>query len=129
MNNFLYLVWYEKEKKILNLIAKITYENNCYRFEYLNFNTNELQLFSKNGLYYGFMDINEIYESDKLFPTILNRLPSKKRVDYDKIMKMFNFSEDATDFEILEKTKGINSNDKFRFITEDEYNELRKEIN
>lgn len=129
MSDFLYLVWYEKEPKILNKIGKLTFDNDVYTFEYLNFYNSDLQLFSKNGLFYGFEDINEFYKSDKLFPTILNRLPSKKRVDYEKIMIDYGFDMNSTDFEILKKTKGALSTDCFIFVSEEEYKNLEKEIN
>ena len=130
MNNILNLVWYEKEKKILNLIGQLTYDDidKKYIFKYLNYETSELQLFSKNGLFPGFMDINQIYTSSNLFFPILKRLPSKKRVDYSKIMAEYGFNKDATDFEILRQTKGASSDDHFIFITENEYNKLKNEI-
>ncbi len=128
MNNFLYLVWYEEENKVLNLIAKLTYENNIYKFEYLNYETSDLQLFSNNGLFYGFDDINEIYTGYDLFPTIKNRLPSKKREDYLKILKNYGLDESAGDFEVLLKSNGRLSTDKFLFITELEYEKLKKKI-
>lgn len=128
MDDFLYLVWYEKENNILNLIAKLTFNNGIYTFEYLNFNNSDLQLFSKNGLFYGFEDINEIYTSDKLFPTIANRLPSKKRSDYLNILSDYNLSANSDDIELLKKTKGLLSTDNFMFVSDNEYNNLKKEI-
>lgn len=130
MNNILYLVWYEKEKKILNLIGQLTYDDidEKYFFKYLNYESNELQLFSKNGLFPGFMDINQIYISPNLFLPILKRLPSKKRDDYSKIMAEYGFDEKSTDFEVLRQTKGASCDDHFIFITEDEYYKLKNEI-
>ena len=124
----LFLVWYEKENKILNLIAELSYDGKLYEFKYLNYETSELQLFSKNGLFYGFDNINKIYQSSELFPSIYGRIPTPKRVDYDKILKEYNLDISATSFEVLEKTKGEISTDKFIFITEEEYNRLIKEI-
>lgn len=124
----LFLVWYEKENKILNLIAELSYDGKLYEFKYLNYETSELQLFSKNGLFYGFDNINKIYQSSELFPSIYGRIPTPKRVDYDKILKEYNLDISATSFEVLEKTKGEISTDKFIFITEEEYNRLKKEI-
>lgn len=124
----LFLVWYEKENKILNLIAELSYDGKLYEFKYLNYETSELQLFSKNGLFYGFDNINKIYQSSELFPSIYGRIPTPKRVDYDKILKEYNLDISASSFEVLEKTKGEISTDKFIFITEEEYNRLRKEI-
>ena len=128
MNDCLFLVWYEEENKILNLIAKLTFEESFYKFEYLNFNNSDLQLFSKNGLFYGFEDVNQIYISDTLFVSIVNRLPSKKRVDYDKIMSRVDLDSNASDFDILKKTKGALSTDRFIFISEDELEKLKKQL-
>lgn len=128
MKDILFLVWYEKENNVLNLIAKLTLDNGLYTFEYLNFDTSDLQLFSKNGLFYGFEDINQIYCSTSLFSSIAGRLPSKKRVDYDKIMKDLHLEHDANEFEILKKTKGILSTDHFIFVTKEEYEELKKGV-
>lgn len=121
----LYLVWYEENNKVLNKIATITYSENKYIFEYSNQEYNDLQLFSKNGLFYGFEDINKKYESTTLFPSILDRLPSKKRLDYNQIKKTFNIEENDTDFDILQKTKGKISDDNFIFITQEEYDSLK----
>lgn len=131
MNNVLYLVWYEEEKNILNLIGELEYNENKneYRFKYLNYETNELQLFSKNGLFPGFMEINEIYENNELFFPILKRLPSKKRVDYNILMKRYGFNENSNDFEILKQTKGASSDDYFIFITPDYYKTLKNKLN
>ena len=131
MNNVLYLVWYEEEKNILNLIGELEYNENKneYRFKYLNYETNELQLFSKNGLFPGFMEINEIYENNELIFTILKRLPSKKRVDYNILMQRYGFNENSNDFEILKQTKGASSDDYFIFITPDYYKTLKNKLN
>lgn len=123
----LLLVWYE-EGKILNKIGLLTYDNNLYQFKYLNYANNDLQLFSNNGLYSGFLNINETYELNELFPTILNRLPSKNRSDYNILMERYNIKENSDDFEILEKTKGKLNSDNFLFITEEEYDLLKNKI-
>lgn len=119
----LYLVWYEKEK-LLNIIGLLSYDKKIYRFQYLNYLTSDLQLFSKNGLYQGFMDINGIYYSKELFPTIKNRLPNKKRTDYKKICDYFKINSIDDDFTVLKKTEGKTSNDNFIFITEKKLKEI-----
>ena len=63
-----------------------------------------------------------------MFPTIKNRLPSKKREDYLKILKNYGLDESAGDFEVLLKSNGRLSTDKFLFITELEYEKLKKKI-
>jgi len=125
----LLLVWYEKENNILNLIGELQYNGIEYKFKYLNYETNELQLFSKNGLFYGFNDVNTEYVSDELFPSILSRIPSQKRIDYFQILKKYNLGDNAPKFDVLEKTKGEISTDKFIFITEEEYCKLNNELN
>lgn len=124
----LYLVWYEPKDKILNIIGELLFKNGLYKFKYLNYDNNDLQLFSKNGLYYGFENINLIYESNSLFPTISNRLPSKKRNDYDKIMDELGIDKADNDFTILSKTEGKLSSDNFLFVTEKRLSELKKSV-
>ena len=122
----LYLIWYEEEQKILNIIGELDYLDGKYIFKYLNYENSDLQLFSKNGLYYGFEDINKTYESNELFPTIYNRLPSKKREDYKYIMREYGLLDSDDDFQILKKTKGKLSTDYFIFVTEDCLGILKK---
>lgn len=120
----LFLVWYEKENKILNKIGELSYDGTYYYFRYLNYENNDLQLFSKNGLFYGFEDINLTYKSKELFFSIKSRIPSKKRIDYKQILNEYRLNDSCTDFDLLEKTKGRISTDNFLFITEDELKSL-----
>ena len=126
--NKLYLVWFDENKKVLNQIGTLSYNNGKYIFVYDNQDKNDLQLFSSFGLFPGFIDINQIYQSDVLFPTIQSRLPSKNREDYLQLLREYKLDENSNDFEILQSTKGKLSSDNFLFITPDEYNNLIENI-
>lgn len=121
----LFLIWYEP--KILNEIGILTHDGSNYQFEYTNYNDNDLQLFSKNGLFPGFLELNEKYESPCLFLSIKSRLPSRSRIDYEELLKKQGVNNLSDEYEILKKTKGQISTDNFIFVTEEELERLKKE--
>lgn len=122
----LYLVWYEKEKNILNKIGVLENDLETYKFYYTNYETNDLQVFSNNGLFPGFYDLNKIYISNELFSNISKRLPDKTRPDYFEILKKFNIEDENDIWEILEKTGAKDSDDYFLFINEDKLKEIER---
>lgn len=122
----LYLVWYEEN--ILNEIGILEKDNSEYKFYYTNFQSNDLQVFSKNGLFPGFYDLNTVYVSVELFPNITKRLPSKQRDDYNQILNNFKVKNKDDRWEILEKTEGKNSDDYFLFVTKNKLEMLRHKV-
>ncbi len=123
----LYLVWYEPNSNVLNKIGILKRANSNYIFEYINYEENELQLFSKKGLFPGFLDLNKTYKNNDLFENIKMRLPSKNRIDYNELLKDYKIINQDDDFEILEKTKGKISADFFIFVSEKELKKLETE--
>ena len=119
----LYLIWYEPD--LLNEIGILEYNDENYKFYYTNFEKNDLQIFSKNGLFPGFEDLNKEYESDILFPNVSNRLPRTSRIDYDKIKVYYDIKDNDNEFNILEKTQGKVSTDHFLFVSQEKLNELK----
>lgn len=49
----------------------------------------------------------KLYESESLFSTFAQRIPSKKRPDYSTLLKRWGLTDSATDFEILAASKGV----------------------
>ena len=85
-------------------------------------------MFSKNGLFPGFYDLNTVYVSVELFPNITKRLPSKQRDDYNQILNNFKVKNKDDRWEILEKTEGKNSDDYFLFVTKNKLEMLRHKV-
>lgn len=121
----LILIWYDKGFEP-NKIGELTKENEYYTFKYTNYDKNELQLFSKNGLFPDFFDINGFYKSKLLFQNIKDRLPKENRVDYQNLLQHYNIKNANDDFEILLKTEGKIKSDSFMFVTPEKFQRLQQ---
>ena len=79
-------------------------ENREYVFKY---NLENVEKAKQAGFSYiiGFKNINEEYQSDKLFPFFASRIPSKNRHDIQNILQSLNI-EKYDETMLLRKTKG-----------------------
>lgn len=115
MRKEMWLIWKQPITRRRYKIGVLTYEDNKYKFEYVN---PELDIALKDGFEYfpGFKDINKCYESDVLFANIETRLPNVKRPDYLEILNNYNLEKDSTQIEILKATKGRLLTDNYEFV-------------
>lgn len=128
MTNRLWLIWKETKERRRFIIGELTYENNEYKFKYID---PELNNARKNGLDFfpGFDDIEKEYVSNTgLFPNIETRLPNTARPEYLEILNLYDLDTDSTKMEILEKTKGRLLTDNFEFVPTFDKNKIEFEV-
>lgn len=128
MTNKLWLIWKEPKERRRFIIGELTYQNNEYRFKYID---PELNNARKNGLDFfpGFNDIEKEYVSNtELFPNIDTRLPNTARPEYLEILNQYNLTINSSKMEILEKTKGRLLTDNFEFVPVFDKNKIEFEI-
>ena len=113
--NSLWLVWRDWSNKDKYLIGELTYDNNIYKFKYFPDELKEAQKLNFR-CYFGFNDLDKVYESKDLFFNIKVRLPNPKRPDYLDILNNFDLNCNSTEMEILEKTGGRLLTDSFEFV-------------
>ena len=112
--NSLWLVWRDWDNKDKYLIGELSYDNNIYKFIYLD---SVKEAMEEGFDYYpSFDDLDKVYESKELFSNIKIRLPNPKRPDYLEILNNFDLNCNSTEMEILEKTGGRLLTDTFEFV-------------
>ncbi len=112
--NSLWLVWRDWNNKDKYLIGELTYDNNIYKFKYLDSVKDAIEV--GFDYYPSFDDLDKVYESKELFLNIKVRLPNPKRPDYLEILNNFDLKCNSTEMEILEKTGGRLLTDSFEFV-------------
>lgn len=117
MTDKLWLIWKKPKERKIFIIGELTYENSEYKFKYID---SEMDDARKNGLDFfpGFNDIKKEYVSNTdLFPNIETRLPNTSRLDYLKILNLYDLDSNSSKMKILEKTKGRLLTDNFEFVS------------
>lgn len=127
MDKKLWLIWKEPKERRRFIIGELSYENNIYKFKYID---PELNNARKNGLDFfpGFDDLEKEYVSDTLFQNIETRLPNTSRPEYLKILNMYDLEVGSSKMEILEKTKGRLLTDNFEFVPVFDKNKIEFEV-
>ncbi len=128
MTNKLWLIWKEPKERRRFIIGELTYENNEYKFKYID---PELNNARKSGLDFfpGFDNIEKEYVSNTgLFPNIETRLPNTARPEYLEILNLYDLDTDSSKMEILEKTKGRLLTDNFEFVPVFDKNKIEFEV-
>mgnify|MGYP007101974984 CR=1 FL=1 len=79
-------------------------ENQEYIFKY---NLENVEKAKEEGFSYiiGFKNVNEEYQSDKLFPFFASRIPSRNRHDIQNILQGLDI-EEYSESQLLRRTKG-----------------------
>lgn len=111
-NNTLYLVWTDKKTGTKTYVGQLTKTINGYMFKYIDTSDK-----AKNKTWttvLPFNDRKKIYESTKMFVPFANRLPDRKRVDIDDILKKYGLTT-YDEFELLRKTKSKLPIDSYSF--------------
>lgn len=112
----LWLIWKEPKTRRRFVIGQLTYEDEIYKFKYINPELNDAR---KNGLDFfpGFNNLEKEYVSKTgLFPNIETRLPNVARPEYLEILNLYDLDINSSQMEILEKTKGRLLTDNFEFV-------------
>lgn len=108
-NNTLYLVWTDEKTGKKAYVGKLMKSNKGYSFSYIN---------KTDGHGYNYLapfnDRKKVYESLKMFAPFANRLPDRKRVDIDDILKKYGLTT-YDEFELLRKTKSKLPIDSYSF--------------
>ncbi len=128
MKNKLWLIWKEPKERRRFIIGELVYENDEYKFQYINPELNDAR---KKGLDFfpGFNDVQKEYVSNTgLFPNIETRLPNKSRPEYLEILNLYDLDVNSSKMEILERTKGRLLTDNFEFVPVFDKNKIEFEI-
>lgn len=128
MVNKLWLIWKEPKERRRFTIGELTYENDEYKFKYINPELNDAR---KKGLDFfpGFDDLKKEYVSkNELFPNIETRLPNIARPEYLEILNSYDLDIDSSKMQILMKTKGRLLTDNFEFVPIFDENKIEFEV-
>ncbi len=128
MDTKLWLIWKEPKERRRYIIGELLYDGSIYRFKYIN---PELNSAKEKGLDFfpGFNEIDKEYESTTgLFSNIESRLPNISRPEYLEILNTYDLEPNASQIEILKKTKGRLLTDNFEFVPEFDKNKIEFEI-
>lgn len=116
MENKLWLIWKEPKSRRRYIIGLLTYEEEKYRFKYIDPELNNAKEYGFD-FFPGFNDTTIEYESENdLFPNINSRLPNIARPDYLEILNTYELDITSTKMDILSKTKGRLLTDNFEFV-------------
>ena len=119
MTKNLWLIWknFNRSRYKVGVLSRSEEKDeSSYSFRY----SFDFETARKEG-FIGFpgFDISEkTYTSNTLFPNIVSRLPNRDRPDYLEILNSHDLTQDSTDWEILEATKGRLFTDSFEFVPE-----------
>ena len=102
MKEELWLVWKQPVSRRRYKIGSLVYDGNNYTFKYTNPELNDA-LNDGFCFFPGFENLNEVYESGKLFANIETRLPNVARPDYLEILNKYNLEKESSKFKILNR--------------------------
>ncbi|MDO4611827.1 MAG: hypothetical protein Q4B34_03135, partial [Candidatus Saccharibacteria bacterium] len=128
MSKELWLIWKDPSTRQRYKIGSLTQSSDLtYTFAYTN---PELDDAKSAGfeVFLGFNNLEEKYHSKHLFVSIASRLPNPARPDYLAILNRYNLSEDSTDFEILQATRGRLMTDTYEFVPAYDPNKIEFDI-
>lgn len=115
----LLFIWRDKKTRSYFHVGTLTYDGSKYIFEYTHHSnaSRKVNDAMKHGyrLHPVFPELKRKYESENLFPVFHRRIPSKDRVDYDKILEDLQLPKNADRMDILRKTRGIIQGDPHSF--------------
>jgi len=128
--NKLLVVWKSPTSRCRHVVGKLEYKKDevkKYTFKYVS--EEKLETAIKDGFkgFPIFKDFKRIYENEQLFKHIESRLPNRRRSDYAEILKRYGLTNDNTDMEVLQATRGRLATDNFEFLIPTNY-EVSKKI-
>lgn len=92
----LFLAWQAPANRAWLPIGRLQFDGEHYQFVYLRGARDAKRLHGFQPLA-SFPRLEEVYESDELFPLFANRLPSRSRPDYDEYVECLNVPRDEHD--------------------------------
>lgn len=113
--NSVFLAWQDPEKRSWHTVGELTQKDDLFEFHYTR-GAQASELFIP---FSGMNDLEMTYRSETLFPLFANRLLSKRRPEYQKMMSWLGLEENRQHpLTILAKTGGIKSTDNLQIFPE-----------
>ena len=110
--DYVYLVWKEINTRRQYIVGQLS-KNGKFEFNY-GFEVKEA--ISKGfKLLIAFDDLDKVYENDILFPVFSSRLPDRKRIGIEKILKKYGLDE-YDDYKLLKRSGARLPIDNLEFI-------------
>lgn len=104
----LFISWQEPETRRWFPIGRLTQDKSVFKFVY-TLGAEKAKNFSP---FYGMRQLDRIYESDELFPIFQNRMLSKSRPEYSRLIDWLSLDANKADpFVILSLTGGTRKTD------------------
>lgn len=121
----LFVIWQDPKARSWHVVGKLGQAGSCYTFQYTRgaLQAKDFRPFQ------GMEDLHSKYESQGLFPTFSNRIISKSRPEYKKLLEWLDLDSENTDvLNMLSLTSGERTTDNIRLISPPERsdNELYK---
>lgn len=115
----LLVIWKNKQTKLYYHIGTLSFDGSIYSFQYTNSSQSNrnVHLAINEGykLHPAFPFVNKIYESERLFETFNQRIPSQSRVGYSEFLESYGLNKNADRMDILQATRGVLANDSYSF--------------
>lgn len=110
--DYIYLIWKDPKSRRRYTIGELS-KNGYYEFSY----GHEINEAIKAGfeLLISFDKLDEIYRSEKMFPTFASRLPDKKRRGIEKILSKYGL-EEYDEYKLLKRSGARLPIDNLEFI-------------
>lgn len=113
----LYVTWRRPEGTIvpIGLLTKRVDDGSLsYQFDYLKLAEQQDSFQPLPGL----PNLDERYESQRLFPVFSNRQMPRERPDYDAFLQLLDLERDADPFEVLARSEGTRATDRIEVFAE-----------
>lgn len=92
----LFVAWQDPISRAWYPIGRLTFENNCYQFVYIQGALEAREKVAFQGLW-SFPDFNKVYQSPELFAFFFNRIMRPARPDYPLFIESLNLKETEVD--------------------------------
>jgi hypothetical protein len=96
----LFLAWQDHKSRAWFPVGRLTFNGQKYQFIYIQGAKQAQKLCGFKPLL-SFPQLEEVYESDYLFPVFANRLMSSARPEYKDFLKRLNLVENTTDLMLM----------------------------
>lgn len=93
--------WRNRARREISPVGALDFQSGLYRFQYLEAAHHQVQGFRP---FVGFPNLEEIYESSRLWPFFALRVMERRRPDFDKYVHWLGLERDATPLDILSRT-------------------------
>lgn len=94
--NTLFVAWQDPNQRAWYPVGRLSFNDNRYQFVYTR-GANQAKQKANFQYLPKFDNLDDIYESEDLFPLFSNRLPPRSRPDYNEFVHYLNLSADSND--------------------------------